>query len=147
MTLLLLVAKRILIAAFTLLLVSLVVFSITSLLPGDAAQELLGQSATPEVVAELREQLGLNQPGHIRYLNWLKGLLSGDPGMSMVSNVPVNEIIGDRLPNSLMLAGLTAAVSVPLALFIGVLSAIYRDSRLDRALNVVTVSMLSLIHI
>lgn len=143
MMLLALVAKRILIAAFTLLLVSLVVFSITSLLPGDAAQELLGQSATPEIIAELREQLGLNEPGHIRYLNWLTGLLSGDPGQSMVSDMPVKEIIGERLPKSLMLAGLTAAVSVPLALLIGVLSAMYRDSRLDRALNVVTLSMIA----
>jgi peptide/nickel transport system permease protein len=140
---LLLVAKRILIAVFTLLLVSLVVFSITSLLPGDAAQELLGQSATPEIVAELREQLGLNQPGHIRYLVWLKGLVSGDPGLSMVSDMPVKDIIGQRLPKSLMLAGLTAAVSVPLALLIGILSAMYRDSRLDRSLNVVTLSMIA----
>ena len=141
--LLILIAKRILIAFFTLLLVSLVVFSITSLLPGDAAQELLGQSATPEIIAELREQLGLNQPGHIRYLNWLQGLLSGDPGQSMVSDLPVNDIIGERLPKSLMLAGLTAAVSVPLALFLGVLSAMYRDSRLDRALNIMTLSMIA----
>lgn len=141
--LLILVAKRILIAFFTLLLVSLVVFSITSLLPGDAAQELLGQSATPEIIAELREQLGLNQPGHIRYLYWLQGLLSGDPGQSMVSDLPVNDIIGERLPKSLILAGLTAAVSVPLALLIGVLSAMYRDSRLDRALNVMTLSMIA----
>lgn len=138
-----LVAKRILIAAFTLLLVSLVVFSITSLLPGDAAQELLGQSATPEIIAELREQLGLNEPGHIRYLSWLTGLLSGDPGQSMVSDLPVKEIIGERLPKSLMLAGSTAAVSVPLALLIGILSAMYRDSRLDRALNVMTLSMIA----
>ncbi len=138
-----LVAKRILIAAFTLLLVSFVIFAITSLLPGDAAQELLGQSATPEIVAELREQLGLNQPAHIRYLNWLGGLLTGDPGTSMVSNMPVKDIIGERLPKSLILAGLTAAVSVPLALLIGILSAMYRDSRLDRALNVVTLSMIA----
>ena len=140
---LVLVARRIVIAAFTLLLVSLVVFTITSLLPGDAAQELLGQSATPEIVAELREQLGLNQPGHVRYLNWLKGLLAGNPGVSMVNDMPVKDIIGERLPKSLMLAGLTAAVSVPLALLIGVLSAMYRDSRLDRALNVVTLSMIA----
>lgn len=138
-----LVAKRILVAAFTLLLVSLVVFAITSLLPGDAAEELLGQSATPEIVAELRQQLGLDQPGHVRYWHWLKGLLAGDPGQSMVNDMPVKKIIGERLPNSLTLAGLTAAISVPLALIIGVLSAMYRDSRLDRSLNVLTLSMIA----
>lgn len=138
-----LIAKRILVAAFTLLLVSLVVFAITSLLPGDAAEELLGQSATPEIIAELRAQLGLNEPGYLRYWHWLTGLMSGDPGTSMVNNLPVKDIIGERLPNSLKLATFTALVSVPLALLIGILSAMYRDSRLDRSLNVVTLSMVA----
>jgi len=142
-TTLLLITRRLGAAVLTLLLVSVVVFTISSLLPGDAAQETLGQSATPEAVAALRAQLGLNEPAHLRYLHWLGGLLTGDPGRSMANNLPVREIIAGRLPKSLLLAGLTAAVAVPVALAIGILSAMYQGSRLDRALNVVTLSMVA----
>lgn len=138
-----LIAKRIGAAALTLLLVSVVVFSITALLPGDAAQEALGQSATPEMIAALRAQLGLDQPAHLRYLHWLFGMVSGDPGQSMANNMPVSELIRLRLPKSLLLAGATAAVSVPIALLIGILSAVYHGSRLDRALNLTTLSMVA----
>jgi peptide/nickel transport system permease protein len=140
---LILILRRLGSAVVTLFLVSLVVFTISSLLPGDAAQETLGQSATPEAVAALRAQLGLNEPAHLRYLHWLGGLLTGDPGRSMANNLPVREIIAGRLPKSLLLAGLTAAVAVPLALAVGILSAMYRGSRLDRALNVLTLSMVA----
>ena len=138
-----LIAKRLAIAMLTLLLVSIVVFSITALLPGDAAQAALGQSATPETIAALRAQLRLDQPAHLRYLHWLMGLLSGNPGQSLANNVPVRELIALRLPKSLLLAGVAAAVSVPIALLIGILSAMYRDSRLDRALNLTTLSMVA----
>ena len=138
-----LIGKRIAVALLTLLTVSLVVFFITSLLPGDAAQEALGQAATPETVAALREQLGLNQPAHRRYWNWLTGLMSGDPGESMISQMPVKDMIGERLPNSLALAGITTLVSVPLALAIGILAAMYRGTLLDRALSVMTLSMVA----
>jgi peptide/nickel transport system permease protein len=139
-----LIVKRLGVAALTLLLVSIVVFTITSLLPGDAAQEALGQSATPETVAALRAQLGLDQPAHLRYVHWLGGLLSGDAGQSMANNRPVSELVASRLPKSLWLAGITAAVSVPLALAIGILSAVHRGSRLDRALNMATLAMVAM---
>ena len=138
-----LIVRRIGIAMLTLLLVSIVVFSITALLPGDAAQAALGQSATAETIAALRAQLGLDQPAPLRYLHWLAGLLSGNPGQSLANSVPVRELIGLRLPKSLLLAGVAAAVSVPIALSIGILSAMYRDSRLDRALNLMTLSMVA----
>jgi len=142
-TTLILIARRLGIALLTLLLVSAVVFTISSLLPGDAAEETLGQSATPEAVAALRHQLGLDQPAPVRYANWLGGLVTGDPGQSMSSNLPVSEVVGDRLPNSLLLAAMTAAVAIPLALLIGILSAVYRGSRLDRSLNIFTLSMVA----
>ena len=138
-----LIAKRIGIAMLTLLLVSIVVFSITALLPGDAAQAALGQSATSETIAALRAQLGLDQPAHLRYLHWLMGLLAGNPGQALANNLPVRELSALRLPKSLLLAGVSAAVSVPIALLIGILSAMYRDSRLDRALNLITLSMVA----
>ena len=138
-----LIVKRIGAAALTLLLVSIVIFAISSLLPGDAAQEALGQSATPEAVAALRAQLGLDQPAHIRYSSWLLGMLSGDPGQSLANNLPVAELIRTRLPKSLLLAGAAALVSVPIALLIGILSAMFRGSRLDRGLSLATLSIVA----
>ncbi|HEX8754721.1 MAG TPA: ABC transporter permease [Steroidobacteraceae bacterium] len=138
-----LIAKRIAVAALTLLLVSMIVFSITSLLPGDAAQALLGQNATPAALAALRAQLGLDQPAIIRYLHWLGGLLTGHPGRSLSDGLPVGVLIGKRLPESLLLAGLTTAVSVPLALALGIVAAMYRGSWLDRALTITTLSMVA----
>ena len=138
-----LIAKRLGAAVLTLLLVSIVVFSITSLLPGDAAQEMLGQSATPEMIAALRAQLGLDQPAPVRYLHWLLGMLSGDPGQSMANNMSVAELIRLRLPKSLLLAGVAAVISVPIALLLGILSAMHRGSRLDRGLNLITLSMVA----
>jgi peptide/nickel transport system permease protein len=139
-----LILVRIGYALLTLFLVSVVVFVISGLLPGDAAQEMLGQSATPEAVAALRHQYGLDLPAHVRYLSWIRGIFGGDAGQSIVANMPVSEIIADRLPNSLVLAGLTTAVAVPLALFVGILSAVKRGTATDRSLNIATLSMVAL---
>lgn len=138
-----LILGRLAVAALSLLAVSVAVFAITGLLPGDVAQESLGQAATPEAVAGLRKALGLDLPVHERYLNWLGGLLTGDPGRSLVNNVPVATLIGNRLPNSLMLAAVTAAVSVPIALLIGITAAVWRGSVYDRAVSVLSVSVVS----
>lgn len=142
-TLLPLVAKRFASALLTLCLVSIVVFTVSALLPGDAAQEILGQSATPQQVAALRHEMGLDQPALGRYFSWLGSILSGDPGISYVANMPVREIIANRLPNTLLLAGLTAVFSVVIAMVIGVVSAIRRGSRTDRVLNVITLSLVA----
>lgn len=138
-----LVVKRLGSGLLTLLIVSLVVFMATNLLPGDTAQELLGQAATPEAVAALRAQLGLDQPALLRYIHWLAGLVTGDPGTSLVTGQSVAELIASRLPNSLMLAAVTALVAVPLALSIGILSAMYRGSLFDRWMNMFAVSAVS----
>jgi peptide/nickel transport system permease protein len=127
----------------TLLIVSVVVFAITNLLPGDAAEESLGQAATPEAVEALRAQFGLDQPAPVRYGRWLGHLLQGNAGTSLVNGQPILKLIGDRLPSSLVLAGATAAVSVPLALALGILSAMYRGSRFDRGVNMLAVSVVS----
>lgn len=135
--------KRIGSAMLTMLLVSAVIFIISGLLPGDAAQEVLGQSATADQIAALRQEMGLDRPGYIRYFEWLRGIMVGDPGYSMVANMPVSEIIAERLPNSLMLAGITALVSVPVALTIGIVSAMKRGKPVDRSLNIATLSMVA----
>ena len=131
-------------ALLTLFLVAVVIFTISQLLPGDAAQEALGQSATPEQVAALRHEMGLDRPAYIRFQSWAMGLLSGDAGQSLVANMPVGDIIRQRLPNTLLLAGITTLVAVPLALLIGIVSAMRRNGRLDRALNLATLSLVAL---
>ena len=138
-----LVANRLATGLLTLLIVSLLVFFATGLLPGDVTQAILGQSATPEVVAAMRHSLGLDVPAPLRYLHWLGGLLTGDFGVSLVNNVPVTQLIGSRLANSLALAGLTAAVTVPLALLLGITTAVWRGSLYDRTANITAVSLVS----
>jgi peptide/nickel transport system permease protein len=138
-----LMGKRLVVAAFILLIVSGIVFFISNLLPGDAVQAILGQSATPEAISALREAYGLDRPPFERYLLWLTGILSGDPGISLANQMPVSDLISDRLPRSMTLAGITAAIAVPLALTIGVLSAMKRNSPLDRALNIITLSLVA----
>lgn len=138
-----LVISRLAVGVLTLLIVSLVVYFLTSLLPGDAVQEQLGQEATPEAVAALRAQLGLDQPVYLRYLYWLGGLVTGNPGVSLVNGMPVDSMIASRLPNTLRLAAITALVSVPLALTIGILSAMYRGSIFDRYSNMLAVFAVS----
>ena len=138
-----LVANRVGVGALTLLIVSAVIFLITNLLPGDAAQEALGQSATPETVAALRAQYGLDKPAPVRFASWLGGLAVGNLGQSFTASMPVAELVATRLPKSLLLAAVTAAVSVPIALAIGILSAMWRGGLLDRSLNVMTLSMVA----
>ncbi|TQS70775.1 ABC transporter permease [Rhodobacteraceae bacterium] len=138
-----LVLQRLAIALLTLVIVSFAVFFATELLPGDVAQILLGQAATPEAVAGLREAMGLNQPAFLRFLGWLAGLLHGDFGISYVNNMPVADLIGDRLVNSLRLAGVTTLVSVPVSLCLGIGAAMWRGSLFDRIVTVLTISVIS----
>jgi peptide/nickel transport system permease protein len=138
-----LIAGRLVVGVLSLLAVSVIVFTITGLLPGDAAQEKLGQDATPEALAALREQMGLTQSGPERYWQWLSGMVRGDPGQSTVSGAPVADLIASRLPNSLLLAGITAVVSVPLALVLGILCALWRGSWFDRAASMSAVTVVS----
>ncbi|WP_116829346.1 ABC transporter permease [Pseudomonas syringae] len=138
-----LIVQRFGAAIVTLLIVSIVVFTITAVLPGDAAQQALGQFATPEQVAALRTQLGLDQPGVVRYLHWLTNLLGGNLGESVSNAMPVSELIAGRFPKTLMLSATTALVSVPVALALGIGAAMYRGSRLDSALNFITLSLVA----
>lgn len=135
-----LIARRVGAGILTLLIVSAVVFFITSLLPGDAAQMILGQNATPETVAALRQQLGLDQPLLVRYLHWLTGMVQGDFGISFASHLPVSQLVAQRIPATFELAGITTLICVPLALIIGIIAAMNRGSRLDRALVIGTMA-------
>jgi len=123
--------------------VSLAVFFITELLPGDTSQELLGQAVTTEAAAQLRETLGLDRPAILRYFEWIFGLLTGDLGYSHVSDRPVANLVAERLPNSLTLAAITMAITIPLALGLGIVAAIWRCSIFDRAISSAAIMLVS----
>jgi len=138
-----LVANRIAMGLLSLLAVSVLVFAITAVLPGDAAQERLGQDATPEALTALRKEMGLDQSAVVRYWQWLSGMVKGDPGTSIVTGAPVGEAIASRLPASLLLAAVTAAFSVPVALVLGILCALWRGSAFDRFTSMTSVAVVS----
>ena len=137
------IGQRLLLGVLTLFIISVVIFGATELLPCDLARELLGQSATEETLAALREQLGLNDPAPLRYWNWLAGVLQGDFGMSMATQKPISELVGARLGNTLFLALYAAALAVPFALLLGVLAALWRNSIFDRASNALALTAIS----
>ncbi|MEL6482001.1 MAG: ABC transporter permease, partial [Pseudomonadota bacterium] len=120
-----------------------IIFGALELLPGDLAEEILGQAATEETVAAFRRELGLDQPAYIRYFDWLGGAIVGDFGNSLANGRPVAELISGRLGNTLFLAALSALIAVPLSLFLGILAALFRNSLYDRAVNVFTLSSIS----
>lgn len=140
---LIMVAQRFTLGLLTLFAVSLIIFLGVELLPGDIAQALLGQGATEETVAAFRRELGLNLPPHERYIAWLGGILQGDLGQSLANKREIAELIGVRLENTLFLAFISAIISIPLALGLGILAALYRNSLYDRAVNVFTLSSIS----
>lgn len=127
----------------TLWLISVLVFLAVSLLPGDIAQQILGQSATPETVAALRLELGLDRPLLARYLDWMGGILRGDFGRSLSNGREVADLLSARLGKTLFLAAYAAAVAVPLALVLGLLSALWRGSWFDRITSGLTLTAIS----
>ncbi|MEM6693291.1 MAG: ABC transporter permease [Pseudomonadota bacterium] len=143
-SLLKLTGTRLLYGFVTLLVVSVVIFFAVELLPGDVAQQILGRDATPETLAALRERLGLNEPAVARYVAWLGGIVQGDLGESLVTGQPISDLVIGRLGNTLFLALFAAVVAIPLALFLGIMAALYRDTWFDRTINTVTLAAISL---
>ncbi len=125
------ILRRLLLGLLTLAIVSVIVFAATVALPTDPARALLGRNATPSSLAALREQLHLNRPVIDQYLSFVKGLLTGNPGTSLATETPVVDVIRNSVRNSAFLVAIAALVSVPLALTIGVVGALKRDSATD----------------
>ena len=146
------ILKRLGLGIFTLFMVSIVIFSSISMLPGDFTQAVLGQSATTETVAAFRKELGLDRPAPIRYAEWVVSVLKGDLGTSFsgrsASGVdrsrPVVSLVAPRLWNTLFLAMVTALVAVPLSLILGITAALYRNSPYDRSVNATTLVTISM---
>jgi peptide/nickel transport system permease protein len=137
------VAQRAALGLLSLVIVSAVIFTAVSFLPGDFATAVLGRSATPDAVAAFQLQLGLDKPWPVRYLDWLGGALVGDFGTSFSSR-PVGNVIGPRFINTLKLAATTAAIAVPIAIFLGIICARYRNKPIDRFLSAATLASISL---
>ncbi len=145
------IVKRLGLGVITLFLVSIIIFSSINLLPGDFGQAVLGQAATEETVAAFRRELGLDRPAAIRYLEWVGNVLQGDLGTSFSGRASsgidrsrsVAELIGPRLQNTLFLAALTAVIAVPLALFLGITAALWRNSWYDKGTSVATLTTIS----
>lgn len=138
------ILTRIGLGLLTLWVVSVVVFLSVYLLPGDLAEAILGQSATPEAIANIRRELRLDRPIVERYATWLRDLLRGDFGASLASGRPISEVIGTRLGNTLFLAGFAALLSVPLSLGLGIIAALYRGRSADRSINVLALTAISM---
>ncbi len=139
-----LLVQRIALGLLLLLLVSLLVFVGTEILPGDVAQSILGQAATPTSLANLREELGLNEPAPLRYLSWLGGVLTGDLGTALSNGQDITTQIGLRLGNTLFLAFWAAVVAVPLAILLGLLAVRYRNRWPDKLISGLTLASISL---
>ena len=144
MPILKLVAGRILMSLLTLLIVSLIIFAMLEVLPGDVATRILGRDATPEALEVLRAKLGLNDPAPVRYLHWLSGMLSGDFGQSLASSRPVTEILAPRIYNTVLLSAYAFLLYIPLTVLPALIQAIRRDKPVDHAFSVVTLVLLSM---
>ena len=139
-----LIAQRLALGLLLLFAASVLIFVGTSILPGDVAQSILGQSATPEALANMRRELGLNDPAVTRYFAWLGGGLQGDLGTALTNGRDIAESLGGRLKNTLFLAFWAAAISVPLAISLGLLAVRYKDRWPDKLISAVTLTTISI---
>jgi peptide/nickel transport system permease protein len=144
MLLLAFVGRRVTLLALVLFIVSILIFGVVQILPGDVATMILGTSATPQDLAALRRNLGLDRPAPLRYLDWIAGMLRGDWGTSLLYQVPVRPLVLDRLRQSGLLAVLALTVAVPLSIALGVISAVRRNRVADHLVSVVSLVAVSL---
>jgi peptide/nickel transport system permease protein len=139
-----LLIQRIALGLLLLLAASVLIFVGTEILPGDVASAVLGQGATEQALANMRAQMGLDRPPLVRYFEWLFNALQGDFGVALSNRRDIAESIAQRLGNTMFLASVAAAVSVPLAIFLGLLAVRYRDRWPDRLISGVTLTAISL---
>lgn len=142
-TTMVMILERVALGLLTLFAVSILIFAATSILPGDAATAVLGQGATPETVAAYRHELGLDRPAVVRYGEWLGGLIQGDLGTSLTTRRPIAESVLPRFENTLFLAGFAAIIAIPLAITLGIVSAINEGRFVDRFVNIVSLGAIS----
>ncbi len=128
----------------TIILTSALIFVITQWLPGDVARVILGREASDTAVAALRQELGLNRPLPVQYLPWLGRFVTGDWGKSYSTNLPIRSLVLERLGNSLMLAGLSVVIAIPLSVGLGVLAGLNENKTVDNVISVAALSVVGL---
>ena len=138
-----LIATRFALGILTLLAVSALIFICTQILPGDVASAVLGNTATPESLKVFRAELGLDKPAYVRYFAWLFGVLHGDFGKALTNGLSIKEQLAPRFANTLFLAAYAALIAVPLAVGLGILSAIREGRLTDRLANILTLIAIS----
>lgn len=138
-----LLSQRIALGLLLLLAASVLIFGGTQLLPGDVAETILGQSATPEALANLRRDLGLEEPLVSRYFDWLFGALQGDLGTALTNGEDIASAMGRRLGNTLFLAFWAAAISVPLAIILGLVAVRFQGRWPDKLISGATLASVS----
>jgi peptide/nickel transport system permease protein len=143
------VLQRLGLGLLTLFAVSIIIFSSLQMLPGGYAQNILGQGATKELVANFNHELGLDRPAVVRYVEWIGNAVQGDFGNSYSGTTGtikrnVSAIIAPRLYNTFFLAAMAAIVAVPLSLLLGVMAALYRNSWYDRIINSITLTTIAM---
>lgn len=139
-----LLAQRLSLGLLLLLAASALIFMGTEILPGDVAQSILGQSATPQALANLRNELGLNEPALARYFDWLGGILRGDLGTALTNGQDIWTAMSGRLANTLFLASCAAIIAVPLAIILGVIAVRYRGQWPDKLISGITLTSVSI---
>jgi peptide/nickel transport system permease protein len=138
-----LIAQRLALGMLLLLAASALIFVGTQILPGDVAQSILGQSATPQSLANLRAELGLEEPALSRYFSWLFNAVQGDLGVALSNGQDIASSMGKRLGNTLFLAICAAVVAVPLAIILGLIAVRYQGRWPDRVISTVTLATVS----
>jgi peptide/nickel transport system permease protein len=139
-----LIAGRIVMSVVTLLLLSVLIFAMIDVLPGDVATRILGRQATPETLELLRERFHLNDPAIERYLRWLGGILQGDFGTTLTNARPIGELLAPRLVNTAWLSLVAFLLYLPLSLIPGAIQAVNRDRPIDHAISMATLTFLSI---
>ena len=137
------VLKRLFLGVFLLFIISVMIFIGVEALPGDLAESILGQAATPESIEALRRALQLDLPPLTRYFYWISGILQGDLGTSLATNRPIVDLLGTRIGNTFFLAATAAVVSIPISVGLGMLAALYRESFFDKFISISTLTMIS----
>nr|WP_319383552.1 ABC transporter permease [uncultured Roseibium sp.] len=138
------IARRLAIAIPTIFLVSVFVFFLQKLLPGDPALVLAGEERDPDTLAFIREKYHLNEPILVQYFYWVSGMLQGDFGISLRTNQPVLELIGEKLPVTIQLAVMAMLIAMIIGIPAGIVSAVRKGTAIDYTANIVALSGLSI---
>lgn len=137
--------RRTLLLVLTLIITSMIIFALTQLLPGDVAKLVIGRDASPEAIDQFNAEFGLNQPVPMQYVNWLGGFVTADWGRSYVAgNPPVRSLVLDRMANSLILAGFTLLIAIPVSIALGILAALFENTWVDGTISVISLSVVGL---